>query len=101
MRNKNIISGVMVIFMLIILNYSMAQEKIPREYVPLEGKITLNKNIPFPTALTALSEISARIEKKIIVDPTNQRSKINIDVKNLHWHDALELILKVNIVPDF
>jgi len=74
----------------------LAQNRIPQEYIPVEGKITLNKSLPFPTAIQTLSEISSRLEKKIIIDFTKQAKSIGIDIKNLQWMDALELIVKVN-----
>lgn len=96
MKNMNIILKALCVIIIVTSNFSFAQPKIPKEYIPLEGKITLNKNISFPTAIQALSEISARIEKKVIVDPTKQTQRINIDIKNLNWREALELITKVN-----
>ncbi len=74
----------------------VAQDRIPQEYIPVEGKVTLNKRLPFPAAIQTLSEISSRLEKRIIVDFTKQAQSIGIDIKNLQWRDALELIVKVN-----
>jgi type IV pilus assembly protein PilQ len=87
---------IILILLILCVNVSFAQEKIPKEYIPLEGEITLDKGLPFPKAIEALSEISSRLKKKVIVDPTRQSQSINVDIKNLNWRNALELITKVN-----
>ena len=85
-----------IVILLLNVQTLSGQEKIPREFVPVEGTITLNKGLPFPAAVQTLNEISTRLEKKIIVDATKQTKNIGIDIRNLNWRDALELITKVN-----
>ncbi|MCK4965842.1 type II and III secretion system protein [bacterium] len=85
-----------IVILLLNVQTLSGQEKIPREFVPVEGAITLNKGLPFPAAVQTLNEISTRLEKKIIIDATKQTKNIGIDIRNLNWRDALELITKVN-----
>ncbi|MFC1558167.1 type II secretion system protein GspD [candidate division KSB1 bacterium] len=91
-------STLLISIVILLLNTQtlFGQEKIPKEFIPVEGTITLNKGLPFPAAVQTLSEISTKLEKKIIVDVTKQTKNIGIDIRNLNWRDALELITKVN-----
>jgi len=73
-----------------------AQEKIPREHVPESGVVSLAKTTPFNVALQALNEYSLRLERKPIIDLLQRTTPINIDVVNLAWRTALELITRAN-----
>ena len=67
-----------IVILLLNVQTLSGQEKIPREFVPVEGAITLNKGLPFPAAVQTLNEISTRLEKKIIIDATKQTKNIGI-----------------------
>ncbi|RKY89669.1 hypothetical protein DRQ09_00925 [candidate division KSB1 bacterium] len=85
------------IFLIVFLfNNGYSQERIPSEYVSPEGKISLDSRTPFNIAIQALSEVSGRLEGKLIIDPMKRTSPINVNIENLEWRKALELITIVN-----
>ena len=71
----------------------LAQNRIPREYVPEEELISLNSDLDFPNALDLLSEYAIQFSGKPIHDPKKHTMNIGIDIKSLPWRKALELIL--------
>lgn len=95
MRTYLIIITVYVISVVITWE-AAAQERVPREFVPESGVISLAKNTPFNIALKALSEYSMRLENRPIIDVAQRINPINIDIANLSWKTALELITKTN-----
>lgn len=82
--------------LIVMVFISFAQEKPPNQYIQPEGKISLASTMPFFQAIQALSETSARIDKKIIIDTETRIQPINVEIVDKHWREALDLILKVN-----
>ena len=87
-----------IVLLLIICTFSVSygQQKIPKEYIPTSGTISFSSTMPITQAVQALSEISGRLEKKVIIDEKIRAEPINVEVVDLEWRDALEVILKVN-----
>jgi len=87
-----------IVLLLIICTFSVSygQQKIPKEYIPTSGKISFSSTMPITQAIQALGEISARLEKKVIIDEKIRAEAINVEIVDLEWRDALEVILKVN-----
>jgi len=89
---------IIIVLLLIMCTFSLSygQQKIPKEYVPTSGKISFLSTMPITQAIQALSEVSARLEKKVIIDEKIRSEPINVEIVDLEWRDALEVILKVN-----
>jgi len=84
------------IFLLLIFSTGYSQDRLPPEYISPEGKISLDSTTPFSIAIQALSEISARLEGKLIIDPMQRTDPINVNIENLEWRKALDLITIAN-----
>jgi len=87
---------IILLFILFPFTVSYGQQRIPSEYIPPSGKISLSSSMPYYQAIQALSEISARIEQKVIIDEKTRTHPINVEIVDLVWRDALDIILKVN-----
>ncbi len=75
---------------------SAGQDRPEREFVTDQSKVSFVKTTPFNVAMKALSDIAIRLERKVIIDPLKRSIEIGIDIDNLQWRSALELITKVN-----
>jgi len=84
------------ILLLLIFSTGYSQDRLPPEYISPEGKISLDSTTPFSIAIQALSEISARLEGKLIIDPMQRTDPINVNIENLEWRKALDLITIAN-----
>jgi len=82
--------------LLAIMSGVNAEERPPREYVPVTGKLSLSRTVPIYQAMQILSEISGRLDKKLIIDETGKKESINVDILDMHWRDALALIARMN-----
>lgn len=76
--------------------YAPAQVAPPKEVVTENMIVSFVKETPFQTAMRSLSEISSRLLHKIIVDPAQRTTEIGINIDNLPWRTALELIAAEN-----
>jgi len=52
--------------------------------------------MPFFRAIEILSEISARLENKVIIDEKIRTDSISVEIVDMVWRDALNLILRIN-----
>ncbi len=73
---------------------------VPREY-PIEHSsvdelVSLSSGTPFAQGLFILSKFSNKFEKKIIIDPDKHKGNIGIDIENMHWKKAFEMMLRAN-----
>ena len=91
-------NSIKIVLLLIICTFSVSygQQRIPKEYILPSGKISFSSIMPITQAIQALSEISSRLEKKVIIDEKIRSEAINVEIVDLEWRDALELILKIN-----
>jgi general secretion pathway protein D len=75
---------------------SFAQNRLPQEYVAPDEIITLSKSTSFEQAFNILSKISEQKEGKTIIDPMRHQGQIDVEIVNMPWKKALEIILKAN-----
>jgi type IV pilus assembly protein PilQ len=90
-----------IIFLIIFLStHLLAQLGRPRElrkgYTPEDQMVSMAKSMPFDRALDIFNDISQKYIRKIIIDPDNSKSAIGLNIDQMHWLDAFELILKSN-----
>jgi len=68
----------------------------PRQYVPAAGAVSLSRDMPFHQAMQALSEISARLAQKVIVDDRERAFPIGVEIADMPWRDALDILVKLH-----
>ncbi len=92
------LNPIKIVLLLIICTFSVSygQQRIPREYILPSGKISFSSTMPITQAIQALSEISSRLERKVIIDEKIRSEQINVEIVDLDWRGALDLIIKVN-----
>lgn len=72
------------------------QDIIPREFVSDSSKISLIKELPFSFALKAINDIGRRQGLKPIIDLTQRKNPIGVDIINKTISQALEEIITAN-----
>jgi type IV pilus assembly protein PilQ len=87
----------LVLLWLLPLTVSAQEEETPREYAP-EEFISLSKDMTIDAALEIINQLSTKYEGRMILDPKDRKSKIGVDVVDMHWKRALEYILKSNLL---
>ena len=91
-----------LIFLLLLtpMTQSFAQLGGPRELRTITAKpdemISMSQSLPFNEAVAIFSELSKLHLGKIIIDTQGLAKPIGINIENMHWLDAFELILKNN-----
>ena len=75
---------------------AFAQTRLPQEYIAPDEIITLSSSMSFEQAFNILSKISERKEGKTIIDPMHRQGQIDVEIVNMPWKKALEIILKAN-----
>ncbi|MCX6640059.1 MAG: type II and III secretion system protein [bacterium] len=88
-----------VVSLMLILGLGVAvsaQDRLPQEYVSADEIITLSADLSFEEAFQILSKVSFKKEGKIIVDPAKRQGRVDVDIKNLPWKKAFEVILKAH-----
>lgn len=77
-----------------------AQTGMPRELRKVssapEEIVSFLQTTSFNLAIESLNDLSKKYLDKIIVDPETRTQGIGIDINQMHWLTALELILKNN-----
>lgn len=58
--------------------------------------ISMSKSLPFDEALEIFNGLSKKHLGKIIIDPTDGTEPIGVNVDNMHWLDAFELVMRAN-----
>ena len=69
---------------------------ILNDYVSPEELISMSKTLPFDKAVSLFTDFSKKYLNKIIVDPTNNKKEIGVDVENMYWLQAFETVLRAN-----
>lgn len=91
---------IFIISLLIVCTFSSSygqQQRPPRQQIPTTGQILyLSSSTPFFRAIEALSEISSRLENKVIIDEIIRTDSIGVEIVDMFWKDALNLILRIN-----
>ena len=91
---KAILSGVLLGLTITIV--AQAQNRLPKEYQAIDEIITLSADMSFEQAFEILSKISYKKEGKTIIDPYKRQGRIDVQIVNLPWKKAFEVILKAN-----
>jgi len=82
------------------LMQTFAQLGGPRELREITAKpdemISMTQSLPFNQAIEIFSELSKLHLGKLIIDTQGIVSPIGVDIENMHWLDAFEMILKSN-----
>lgn len=71
----------------------LAQETLPREYIPESELVSLNSDLDMSVAMDLLSEYAIRHAGKPIYDPEKRSGPIGVDIRMMPWKSALEVIL--------
>ncbi len=66
------------------------------DYVSPEELVSMSKTLPFDKAVLLFSDFSKKYMNKIIVDVSNNKKPIGIDVENTYWYQAFEGVLRAN-----
>lgn len=77
----------------LVISAATAQMRPPDQFNRQHEIVSMASSVDFPTAIELLSEYAIESRGKPIYDPTSQSGKINVDVNNLPWEKALEIIL--------
>ena len=66
------------------------------DYVSPEELVSMSKTLPFDKAVLMFSDFSKKYLNKIIVDPTNTKKEIGVDIQSTYWLQAFETVLRAN-----
>lgn len=91
---KRIILGLLLIIALLVS--SAAQDRLPKDYISPDEIITLSADLTFDQAFEILSKIAFDKAGKIIIDPAKRQGRIDVQIVNLPWKNAFEVILKAH-----
>jgi type IV pilus assembly protein PilQ len=81
---------------LTLLSIGTAQDRLPQEYVAADEIISLSADMTFDEAFQILSAITYKKEGKTIIDPAKRQKRIDVQIVNLPWKKAFEIILKAH-----
>lgn len=82
--------------LLLTVRNAPGRPEIPRQYVPPSGTVSLARTMPFFQAIRALSELSGRMEHRVIIDDRERPFPIDVEIADMSWRDALDLIVMVH-----
>lgn len=71
-------------------------KEFPIEHASVDELVSLSSGTPFSQGLFILSKFSNKFEKKVIIDPEKHKGNIGVDIENMHWKKAFEMILRAN-----
>ena len=71
---------------------SFSQKMTPRGILRGEDLVSLSRETRFDQALEIIQEISG----KVIIDPNEHKQQIGLDMANIPWERALELMVRAN-----
>ena len=66
------------------------------DYVSPEELVSMSKTLPFDKAVLLFSDFSKKYMNKIIVDVSNNKKPIGVDIENTYWYQAFEGVLRAN-----
>ncbi len=75
-----------------------AQQTFPPQPYRPDELVSLNRNVPFNTALEILNGFSQRFENRLLIDSKVRTNAIGVSVENMQWKRALEYILRANLL---
>ncbi|MBN1593385.1 MAG: type II and III secretion system protein [Candidatus Coatesbacteria bacterium] len=71
-------------------------KEYPIEHTSVDEMVSLSSGTPFAQAMFIISKFSNKFEKKVIIDPIKHKGNISVDIENMHWKKAFEMILRAN-----
>ncbi len=80
----------------ILTSCAFGQNRLPQEYISADEIITLSSDMSFEQAFTVLSKVAFEKEGKTIIDPLKHQGRIDVEIVNLPWKKAFEIILKAH-----
>ncbi len=87
-----------IIFVLWLAWPAQGQQTFPPQPYRPDELVSLNRNVPFNTALEILNGFSQRYENRLLIDSKVRTNPIGVSVENMHWKRALEYILRANLL---
>ncbi|MCD6326058.1 type II and III secretion system protein [bacterium] len=70
--------------------------KYPIEHTSSDELVSLSADTSFSQAMFILSKFSNKFEKKVIIDPEKHKGTVGVDIENMHWKKAFEMVLRAN-----
>ena len=96
MKNILLFIGVFVLMQCTVAQTNRERRLFMNDYVAPEELISMSKTVPFDKAMTLFSEFSKKYLNKIVVDATNSKQPISVDVEHMYWLQAFEAVLRTN-----
>jgi type II secretory pathway component GspD/PulD (secretin) len=96
--NRSIILAVSIMFFALTLSAQNNRERrlLLNDYVSPEELVSMSKSLPFDKAVLLFSDFSKKYMNKIIVDVSNNKKPIGVDIENTYWYQAFEGVLRTN-----
>jgi len=85
---KKIINIILIAFVSV-----YAQMELPSEYTAPRDIVSMNSDLDYATAINLLSEYCVQSKGKPIFDPTSQTGTVGVDIENMSWEKALQVML--------
>ncbi len=89
-------AGVVFLHQISVAQTNRERRLILNDYVAPEELVSMSKSLQFDKAMMLFSDFSKRYLNKIIVDATNNKQPIGVDVENKYWLQAFEDVLRTN-----
>jgi type II secretory pathway component GspD/PulD (secretin) len=96
--NRSIIIAVSLLFIAVSVSAQNNRERrlMLNDYVSPEELVSMSKSLPFDKAVLLFSDFSKKYMNKIIVDVSNNKKPIGVDIENTYWYQAFEGVLRTN-----
>lgn len=98
MKTRFIISATLCIVMGVAATQGQtlnpAERRALKEYTSPDELVAIAPTATLDKALSAISDVSKKMEGKIVVDPERRTTPIGIDIAGLQWRVALETICR-------
>lgn len=94
---RTILTVLTGIFLLICSQGLWAQQDnvaLRKAYAKPEEIVSFSRSTSFRQVMLILNELSQKFMGKVIIDPENRNTAIDVDIDKMHWLTALELILR-------
>jgi hypothetical protein len=95
-RMMLVVAGVLLVHQFSDAQTNRERRLYLNEYVAPEELVSMSKTLPFDKAMSLFSDFSKKYLNKIIVDATNNKLPIGVDVENKYWLQAFEDVLRTN-----
>ena len=78
------------------LKHPFVPKEYPIEHTAPDELVSLSAGTPLAQALFILSKFSSKFESRVIIDPKRHKGNIGVDIENMHWKKAFEMVLRAN-----